>query len=313
MKSIALAALLGAACLGPAAIAAPSASIAIDDTGVFPESMTSTASGDLIIGSSAKGTIYRAKAGEAKAGVWIDGKTSGISALLGVYADDKSRTLYACSAALGAAPDKADALSALRTFDLATGAAKAAYPMPGGGKALCNDIAITKDGTVYVSETLGGQVLVLKKGASALATWVKDPRLGFVDGIAIGGDGAVYVNTVTTGHMYRIPIGAGGAAGDIVELQPSVKLGGPDGLRSIGGLRFLQAENQVGRISLVSVTGTTATVTALKEGEPGVTAVALVKGQVWGLNAKMAYRRDPALKDKDPNPFLVEPVGALPH
>ena len=41
--------------------------------------------------------------------------------------------------------------------------------------------------------------------------------------------------------------------------------------------------------------------------------MALVKGQVWGLNAKMAYRRDPALKDKDPNPFLVESLGALPH
>ncbi len=84
-------------------------------------------------------------------------------------------------------------------------------------------------------------------------------------------------------------------------------------MRSIGGLRFLQAENQVGRISLVTVSGAAATVTPLKEAEPGVTAVALVKGQVWSLNAKMAYRRDPALKDKDPNPFLVEPVGALPH
>ena len=313
MKTKVLAALIAAMAWGSAALAAGPAPITIDDTGVFPESMTATTSGDLIIGSSAKGAIYRAKAGQTKAELWIDPKTSGMSALLGVFADDRSRTLYACSAALGAPPDKADALSALRTFDLVTGAAKAAYPMPGGGKALCNDIAIGKDGAVYVSETLGGQVLVLKKGASSLTTWVKDPRLAFVDGIAMGGDGSVYVNTVTTGHMYRIAVGAGGAAGDIVELQPSVKLGGPDGMRSIGGLRFLQAENQVGRISLVTVSGAAATVTPLKEAEPGVTAVALVKGQVWSLNAKMAYRRDPALKDKDPNPFLVEPVGALPH
>jgi hypothetical protein len=312
MKTTMIAALALAAGLGGAAQAATPAPVSIDDTNVFPESMTATSSGDLIIGSSGKGTIYRAKAGAAKAEVWIDPKTSGMSGVLGVFADDKGKTLYVCSAALGAPPDKADQLSALRTFDLATGAAKAAYPMPGGGKALCNDIAIGKDGTVYVSETLGGQVLVLKKGASALETWIKDPKLGFVDGIAIGGDGAVYVNTVTTGHMYRIAVGAGGAAGEIAELTPSVKLGGPDGLRSIGGLRFLQAENQVGRISLVTVSGTTATVTALKEGEPGVTAMALSHGQVWAINAKMAYRRDPALKGKDPNPFLVEPVGALP-
>jgi sugar lactone lactonase YvrE len=308
MKTRMIAALALAAGLGGAAYAATPQPVTIDDTNVYPESMTATASGDLIIGSSGKGTIYRAKAGSAKAEIWIDPKTSGMSAVLGVFADDKGKTLYVCSAALGAPPDKADALSALRTFDLATGAAKAAYPMPGGGKALCNDIAIGKDGAVYVSETLGGQVLVLKKGSSALETWIKDPKLGFVDGIALGGDGAIYVNTVTTGHMYRIPIAAGGAPGEITELTPSVKLGGPDGLRSLGGLRFLQAENQVGRVSIVTVSGTTATVTALKEGEPGITSAAQVKGQVWAINAKMAYRRDPASKGKDPNPFLVEPI-----
>jgi hypothetical protein len=312
MKLLTLAACLAALGLGAAAQAGPRP-VTIDDTGVFPESMTATASGDLIVGSSAKGGIYRAKAGAAKAELWIDPRTSGISGLLGVFADDRSRTLYACSVAFGAPPDKADSLSALRLFDLNTGAAKAAYPMPGGAKALCNDIAVAKDGSAYVTDTLGGQVLVLRPGASALAAWVKDPRLAFVDGIAIGGDGAVYVNTVTTGHMYRIAMAPGAAAGEIVELQPSVKLGGPDGLRSIGGNRFLQAENQVGRISLVTVSGTTATVTPLKEGEPGVTAMALAHGEVWAINAKMAYRRDPALKDKDPNPFLIEPVGALPH
>ncbi len=120
------------------------------------------------------------------------------------------------------------------------------------------------------------------------------------------------MNTVTTGHMYRIPIAADGSAGAIEELTPSVKLGGPDGLRAIGGNRFLQAENGVGRVSLVTITGTTATVTPIKEGEPGVTSMALVKGEVWAIDAKMRYRRDPAFKDKDPNPFLIEPVGALP-
>ncbi len=63
----------------------------------------------------------------------------------------------------------------------------------------------------------------------------------------------------------------------------------------------------------MTVSGSTATVTPIKEGEPGLTSTALVRDQVWGLNAKMAYRRDPALKDKDPNPFLVEPLGPLPH
>ncbi len=284
--------------------------VLIDDKGVFPESLTATASGELIVGSAAKGAIYRASAGAAKAELWIDPKTSGMIGVFGVLADDRSNTLFACSLPFGAPPDKADALSALRAFDLKTGAAKGDYPLPGGGKALCNDIAVGKDGTAYVSETRGGRVLRLKPGEAGLSEWVQDARLAGIDGIAVGGDGAVYVNTVTTGRMFRIPVAAGGAAGAMVELQPSMTLGAPDGLRAIGGDRFLQAENGVGRVSVVTISGDKAIVTPLKTGEPGLTSAVLANGTVWAVNAKFAYRSAPDLKDKDPNPFIVEPIAA---
>ena len=303
---------LGLAALGlataTAAAAAPATQVLIDDSRVFPESLTSTKAGDLIIGSSSKGAIYRARAGEDKASLWIDPKTSGMSALLGVFADERSHTLYACSAAFGAPPEKADGLSALRAFNLATGAPKAAYPMPDGAKALCNDIAVASDGTAYVSETLGGRVLRLKPGAKALEVWIKDASLAGVDGIAIGGDGAVYVNSVSASKMFRISMGPHGAAGAITELEPSVKLAGPDGLRSIGGLKFLQAEGRGGRISEVVIDGGKATVVPLKTDVSGVTAVTVARGKAWYINAKFAFRNDPALKDKDPGPFTADAV-----
>lgn len=301
---------LSMALAAPAWAASPPAPVLIDDTNVFPESLTATAGGDLIVGSSAKGGVYRARAGAAKAELWIDPRVSGMVGVFGVYADDKSRTLYACSLPFGAPPDKADALSALRTFDLQTGAPEGDYPLPGGEKALCNDIAIAKDGTAYVSETRGGRVLRLRPGESQLAIWAQDPRLLGVDGVAVGGDGAVYVNTVTTGRMFRIRVGADGAAGPLEELAPSTPLGGPDGLRAIGGLKFIQAENGVGRVSEVTIAGDQALIAPLKTGEPGLTSAVLTHGQVWAINAKFAYRRDPALKGQDPNPFLIEPVGA---
>lgn len=291
------------------ALAAPAATpVAIDDTGVFPESLTSTAAGDLIIGSSAKGTIYRAGPNEQTAKVWIDPKTSGMSAVLGVFADEKAGVLYVCSAAIGAPPDKADGLSALRVFDLATGAPKAAYPMPGGSKALCNDIAITRGGDAYVSETIGGRILRLKKGAAALEVWLADPKLASVDGIAVGSDGQIYVNTVQTNRMFRVQIRPDGTAGDLTELIPSAKLDGPDGLRAIPGGRFLQAENRAGQVSELTIVGTEVRIRPLKSGEPGLTAMTIVRGKVWATNAKFAYRSDPALKGKDPNPFTVEPI-----
>jgi hypothetical protein len=290
------------------ALAAQPTVVTIKDTGVFPESLTSNAAGDLFIGSSAKGAIYRARSGEADASLWISPETSGMAAVLGVFADDRSNTLYACSAAFGAPPDKADGLSALRAFDLKTGAAKAAYPMPDGAKSLCNDIAVGKDGAAYVSETSGGRILRLKKGAKALEEWIKDPLLAGVDGIAIGGDGRVYVNSVTSGRMFRVAMGADGSAGAITELKPSLKLGRPDGLRSIGGLRFLQAEGGAGRIAEMVIFDDQAAVMPLKSGEPGLTAVTVARGKAWAVNAKFDYRRNPALKDKDPNPFTAEAI-----
>ena len=307
--------LLAAAWLAAAsaAHAAPATPVTIDDTGVFPESLTSTAAGDLIIGSSAKGAIYRARPGGQTARLWIDPATSGMSGVLGVFADEGSRTLYVCSVALGAPPEKAASLSALRAFDLATGAAKATYPMPDGAKSLCNDIAVTRNGDAYVSETIGGRVLRLAKGGSALEEWVKDPRLAGADGVAVGPDGAIYLNSVSSGRLFRVGVGARHEAGPIVELQPSLKLDRPDGLRAIGGGRFLMAEGGAGRISEVVVKGDQASVVPLKEGDPGVTAVTMTRGHVWFINAKLAYRRDPALKDKDPGPFTAEPLDLPPR
>ena len=71
LGSGALAAALGWT-MASTAGAAPATQLLIDDTRVFPESLTSTAAGDVIIGSSAKGTIYRAAPGADKATVWID-------------------------------------------------------------------------------------------------------------------------------------------------------------------------------------------------------------------------------------------------
>lgn len=300
IKLLAAAAVIGLSGLG--ATGARAQAITVNDTLVFPESITSDKAGDVIFGSMGNGGVYRAKAGENTAALWIPSATSGITFMAGVYADDASNTLYACSGAAGAPPEKAAQMSAVRTFDLKTGAAKASYPMPYAAKSFCNDFAVDKAGNAYVTDTIGGAVHRLKKGATALDVWVKDDKLAGIDGIAVGGDGALYVNSVTAGKMFRVAVNKDGSAGAITELTPSVKLDRPDGLRALGGMKFLQAEGGAGRISLVTVSGDTATVTPIKEGTPGLTAMTVARGKVWALNAKLAYR-NPPLKGQDPGPF----------
>ena len=84
------------------------------------------------------------------------------------YADDATNTLWACSGMGGAPADQAATKSAIRAFDLKTGAAKAAYPMPYGAKSFCNDFAVDKAGDLYVADTVGGAIHRLKKGGETV-------------------------------------------------------------------------------------------------------------------------------------------------
>ena len=92
-------------------------------------------------GSTAKGTIYRAAPGAAQAEPWIQASTAGLTNVLGVLADDKTNTLWVCqntTGGRGGAPVVGQ--TALRSFDLKSGAAKGTYPFPSNG-GVCNDMA----------------------------------------------------------------------------------------------------------------------------------------------------------------------------
>jgi len=255
--------------------------IEINDTMVSPESITSSRDGTLFFGSTAKGTIYRAAPGAARAEAWIQPGDTGLINTLGVFADDRANTLWVCSSATGGrggAP--VTGTTTLRSYDLKTAAAKGVYPFPGGG--LCNDMAVAQDGTTYVTDTTGGRILRLKPGATALDVWVTDPQLAIVDGIALLADGSVYVNTFITGRLLRVPVGKDGAAGPVVQLETSRPLVRPDGLRSVGPNRMLQAEGE-GRVEEVTITGNRAEIRVLKEGLTGATAVTLVGDTAYVL------------------------------
>src|SRR5690242_10709788 len=88
--------------------------VTIPEDKPFPESLTSTSDGALIIGSVTKSEIFRAPKGAAKADVWIKPGTNGLQRILGVFADQRAGTLWVCSDKL--APNGAP--SALKTFDL---------------------------------------------------------------------------------------------------------------------------------------------------------------------------------------------------
>jgi len=285
--------------------AAAPAEVTVQGAAMFPESLTSTRGGDLIIGGSSTGAVYRAKKGAGTASVWIDPAKTGIKSVLGVFAHDASNTLYVCSVSPRGVTPPLDDQSNLHTFNLTTGAHLKTYPLPDGAKSVCNDIALDKAGNAYVAETSGGRILRLKKGGAKLEEWSKDERLKGADGLGFIADGQLIVNTVTTGRLFRIPSSKDGVAGAVVELEPSLKLAGPDGIRAIGGNKLLQAESRAARITEITVNGDKAEIRVVKGETPSATSMTLVGNTVWYNNAKFNYLSDPALKGQDPGAFVI--------
>ena len=71
--------------------ASPVTEIVLPATRMFPESITSTSDGTLIIGSLGHGNVSRIAPGKTKAEEWIKAGTGGLNQVLGVFADEKGK------------------------------------------------------------------------------------------------------------------------------------------------------------------------------------------------------------------------------
>jgi sugar lactone lactonase YvrE len=271
--------------------------VTINDTAVLPENLTSSQDGTVYFGSTTKGTIYRAAPGSARAEAWILASTTGLTNVLGVLADDRTNTLWVCQNATGGrggAPVVGQ--TALRSFDLKSGAAKGTYPFPTNA-GICNDIAVSADGTAYVSESYRGRIHRLRPGAAELDVWVTDQQLDVIDGLTLLADGALYANNFASGRLYRVPVNADGSAGAVVPIETSIPLVRPDGLRTAGPRTLIQAEGQ-GRLTELTINGDRAEVRVVQDNLPGATGVTIVGDSALVLVSRVKavvvpYRRVP--------------------
>jgi len=284
--------------------AAKRGDIPFDDQQVYPESITSTSRG-VVISGSIKGNIYRAGPRDAAMKTWIRPTTeNGLQAVFGVFADERSQTLWACSATNPFAAPQEGARSDLVEFDLKTGKFKATYQLP-APKPICNDIAVAANGDVYATDTPNGRIFRIKRGSKQLELFGEDEQLKGIDGIAFSGDGAMYINIVFKGLLMRVERAADGRMGAIVQLKTKEPLGGPDGMRTIKGNRFLLAEGTAGRIDEVTINGDQANIRVLRSGLNSSPGVTLVGKTVYTMEGKVNYLFDPTLKGQDPGSFKL--------
>jgi sugar lactone lactonase YvrE len=288
-------------------VAHPFPDVVIDDTNVYPESMSAAKDGRLFVGSI-KGIIFRAPPGSEKAEPWIKPTPeNGLLSLLGVLTDERSKTLWVCSSPNPFRNPPAVGTAALVAFDLRTGARKNSYLFPPPA-SVCNDITIAHDGTAFVSDTPNGRIFELTPGAQQLKLFAQDDRLKGIDGLVMSGDDILYVNIVTRGLLLRVDRTPSGGVGEITQLTTSAPLAAPDGFRLIHARTFLLAEGSGGRIDEVAIDGDHAEIKVLREGLISPPAVTLIGKTAYALEGKIGYLVDPKLKGQDPGVFKAYAV-----
>lgn len=258
---------------------ASAAEILIGDAKSQPESLTVAPGGVLIVGSASSPFVYKVKPGASTAEKFIDASAEGDGTFFfGMLADAASNTLWTCQLTPMPNTTPVQRHTALRSFDLNTGAPKIRWNLPGDNNT-CNDFAIGPDKALYITDTANGKIYRLPSGASAPELFLEHRTLMGVDGITFL-NGTMYVNNVFFNKLYRVPVDASGKADAPVDIWMDQPVKGPDGMRAAGGKLFV-AENGAGKISAITVNGDKASVTVLKEGLKTPTGVEPAGDTLW--------------------------------
>jgi hypothetical protein len=255
------------------------ADILIGDAKSQPESLTVAPGGVLIVGSASTPFVYKVGAGATTAEKFIDASAEGPGTFFfGMLADASSNTLWTCQLTPVPNTTPVQRHTALRGFDLSTGAAKIRWNLP-GDTSTCNDFAIGPDKALYITDTANSKIYKLPAGASTADLFLEHQTLKGIDGITFL-NGTLYVNNVISNNLYRIPVDGAGKAGIPVDIWMDQPVKGPDGMRAANG-KLIVAENGSGKISVITVDGDKASVTVIKEGLKTPTGVEPAGDTIW--------------------------------
>ena len=274
---------------------------------------TSTTDGTLYVGRLGDGGIVRVKPRATESTIFVQPGASGSRSISGVFADEASNTLWACSndlSALGAPATGSDKGSALKAFDLKTGNGKRSISLP-GSHAFCNDFTVDAKGSVYVTDSANPTILKLSAGAAKFEVFAQDsafsaPQSGGagLDGITFGSEGNLYVTTYTAGKLVRVEV-KGGKARRITALSGNHQLNFPDALRTLGNKSFLLAEGS-GTLDRVVIQGDTFAVARVHGGFATPTSVARIGMTAWVTEGNLTYFFDASKKNLSPSlPFRI--------
>ncbi len=206
---------------------------------------------ELLISSGRRRTIVAVDARGRCRDVVPEGDGT-LFAVLGMYADPSNDTLWVASAAapfmINATPAEAGG-SILARIDLARGRVIASYRLAGSG--LLNDLSRGKDGSVYVTESRGGTIYVLRPTHNELQPLFPQDTFESPNGILVLPDGNLLVADFD-GLALILDPSATEPRVQRLNTPDDLYLGGIDGLAWSEG-RVVAIQNLVGRSRIWSL------------------------------------------------------------
>ena len=157
----------------------------LDEKDLVPEGIAYSENKDAFyLTSVAKSKIIELDKNTGKQTDFIKEHESGYSPGAGIYVDDERNLLHA----IGGYFRMSDSLSSLFTFDLNTKKLLRRYNVTDGGEHFLNDMIKDRKGNIYLTDTKGASIYVLRQDNDSLELFYKSPEIESPNGIAISDD-----------------------------------------------------------------------------------------------------------------------------
>ena len=289
--------------------------LSLDDN-FFPEGITISRNGDILVGSLKHNKIVKFKNKKEPAETFVSSNSSNLNSVIGIIADNRNKILWACSSNPGVSNYPSDDIVSLKAFDLNSGDLLQSYEFPNGG--FCNDIAIDAKGNVYATDSFNPRILRLNKSESRLETWFENEAFegkGFnLNGITFV-DNHIYTVKMNSGELFKIGIADNGKPINFQKINLPRPLNYPDGLKAIDKNNFLVVENRTegtwtGSLTQIDLSKDVA-LNILRDNLDTPTTVAIKGNMAWILQAQFSHLFGDE-KDVSPDPFEIVGVEFKP-
>jgi len=283
-------------------------SIALPGDTLFPEGIAADRQGGLFVGSLTEGRILYLAPESRAAKVFVSDGLNGLMSVTGILVSTDGKTLFVCNSDLGISTFKGTSKPGLVAFDAKSGVFKGRWEFPGGG--LCNDLTMTPDGTILMTDSFTPRILALKPGAVELSQWVTDERFKG-EGINLNGitwsENGVYTVKYNSNELFRVVMNEDGSAGVIDKINLSRALDEPDGIKTLASGALLVVEG-AGRLAKINISGLEGVVETVGEGFNVPTTATIIGEEAYVVEGQLDHLPIRDNKAGEPDPFTLKVV-----